>query len=78
MVKVVPVNMGVPPVGVVYQLSVAPGVVEDAVMVAVWPALTVWVGGVTVMVGALLALFTVTVPVARVGEVTPAGFVASA
>ena len=60
----------------VYQLKVAPGTVDDAVNVAVCPALTVRVGGVTVTSGAGL---TVTVPGARVVEVAPVdGSVASA
>ena len=75
-INVVPVNMGAPPVGVVYQLKVAPGVVDDAVNVPVCPEKTVTVGGVTATLGAGL---TVTTPVARVVEVAPVdGLTASA
>jgi len=38
--NVAPVNIGDPPVGVVYQLKVALGVLDEAVKVAVCPALT--------------------------------------
>lgn len=76
-----PVCIGAPPVGVVYQLKVSLGVVDEAVNVAVWPGFTACVGGVTATSGRVppLPLFTVTVPVARVDEVIPvAGSVASA
>ena len=49
--KVFPVNIGVPPVGVVYQLNTVPGVVELAVMVPVVPILTDCVGGLTLTSG---------------------------
>ena len=76
MVKVAPVNMGVPPVGVVYQLNVAPGVVDDAVKIVVCPVFTALVGGITVTAGAGLTFIA---PVARVVEVIPvAGSLASA
>ena len=53
--------MDVPPDGVVYQLNVAPGVVDEAVMVAVCPALTAWFGGVTVTSGPFAPLSPLTV-----------------
>ncbi len=48
--------MLVPPVGVVYQLNIVPGVVDDAVIVADVPAFTAWVGGVTVTSGITTAV----------------------
>lgn len=81
MVYTGPVNIGAPPVGAVYQLKVALGVLDDAMNVAVCPAFTAWVGGVTATSGPLLPLppLTVTVPVARVGDVAPVvGSLASA
>ena len=80
-VNVLPVNTGVPPIGVVYHLNVALGVVDDAVKVVVSPALTVRVGGVTVISGlfALLPLSTLTVPVALFADTAPVvGLIASA
>ena len=73
--------MGAPPVGVVYQLKVSLGTLDDAVNVAVWPGFTAWVGGVTATSGPLLPLppVTTTLPVARVGDVAPVeGSLASA
>ena len=68
-------NIGVPPVGVVYQLNVAPGVLDDAVNTAVCPAVIVCVGGVTATSG----LFTETVAVALFCDALPvAGSIASA
>ena len=46
-----PVATGVPPVAVVYQLKVAPAVVEVAVKVAVCPAVTCAFDGLTVTTG---------------------------
>ena len=50
-VNVGPVNIGVPPSGLVYQLNIAPAVPEEAVKVVVCPALIARVGGVTVIEG---------------------------
>ena len=61
-----------PPVGVVYQLNAAFGVDDDALKVAVCPASTDCVGGVTVILGGVPPDgFTVTLPPALIGEVTP-------
>ena len=70
-----PVKIGAPPVGVVYQLNISPGVVDEAVNVAVCPEFTACVGGVTVISG---TGFRVTAPGARVVETAPVtGSVAS-
>ena len=51
-VKVAPVNIGEPPLAAVYQLKVAPAVVDVALITAVWPD-EIWaLAGVTVKVGA--------------------------
>ncbi len=75
-----PVYIGVPPVDAVYQLNTALGLFDDAVNVAVCPALTICIDGVTMIVGGMpLFGFTVTDPPALVGEVTPVlGSLASA
>ena len=76
LVKVAPVNIGVPPVGVVYQLNVAPAVDDEAVKVAVCPLFMVRDGGVTATFGALPMMTT---PVALVAEgILVAGSIASA
>ncbi len=73
-VKLLPIYIGEPPVGIVYQLNMAFGVDEDAVNVATSPGLTFRVGGVTAMSGDP-PLFpppdTFTVPEARVVETVP-------
>lgn len=67
-VNVGPVDTGEPPEGVVYQLKVAFGVLDEAVKVAVCPAFTAWVGGVTAISGIVL---TVMVTCALEVEVQP-------
>jgi hypothetical protein len=66
-VYVAPVNIDVPPVGVVNQLNTAPGVVDEAVNDVVCPGRIVCVGGVTVISGITIG-FTVTVTGVRVGD----------
>ena len=69
-VNTVPVNIGVPPVGVVYHLNEVPGVVEDAVKVAVCPELIFRDGGVTATLGTAAAVI-VTDPLALVADGVP-------
>ena len=57
--------MLVPPVGVVYQLNTVPGVVDEAVNIAVVPGMMVCVGGVTVTSGTTTGC-TVTIAGVRV------------
>jgi hypothetical protein len=51
-VNVAPVNIGAPPLAVVYQLNTAPAVVDAALITAVWPDEICALDGVTVKVGA--------------------------
>ena len=63
-------KIGEPPVGVVYHLNEVPGVVDDAVNVAVWPELILRTGGFTATSGTVLAFITTT-PLAREDDGVP-------